>query len=129
MLNIKVIDFTKDEKAAYLKVVKEGIDVFGGKGKVSIFHKVLIDRVANSYIEVQRCEGGDGGSKKLENARRQLQNWLKLVFSEINSTSRVEQVQRDFIQKCIEIIDDNISDDRLKKTIFRQLKSVLEEGG
>lgn len=127
-------DLTKyepEEARIYHKLVEEGEKLFeGDTEEITIFHQMLIDRVADAYVTTLSIDMDtkNFSEKKFKAAQDKLQRWLTMTFAEMHSAKREQAKRQAFYKKCVEELTAIVVDESLRRDIFRCLKSIVEEG-
>lgn len=118
-------------KSTYLKVTEEAGKEFEAKvGSPTVFHKILVDRVADAYIAVLRAtEMGEVSAEAKNSASGELTRWLKVSLAELHTASAESQRMLLFYDKVAEIVNKTIADVHAKKELLIQLRMLVEEGG
>lgn len=110
--------------ATYNEVFESASKEFQSKvGTLTVFHKILMDRVADAYTKLVCTDITDHDPRRQEN----LQKWLNVALSELHSAEMELQARRGFYEKVVDILDDSISDDQLRKTILLAIKVIVQE--
>ena len=117
--------YSSTQLPIYEDVSKQAQSEFKTKiGVLTVFHRILIDRVADAYTRLVCLESIDHDPRKQEN----LQKWLNIALTELHSAEMELQARRGFFEKLVDILDENIADDHLRKTILLAVKAVVQEG-
>lgn len=132
MLKRDLSKLSPTQRKLYADLIQQATQLFEGKqGKLTVFHEIIIDRVVDAYISVLRTEDVDAklfSEKKYKVSQEKLQKWLTMIFAELHSVEKEMKVRQQFFQRCIEILDNLVPDDHLKKEILVQMKYVVEGG-
>jgi hypothetical protein len=56
-----------------------------------------------------------------------LQRWLKIGIDETRSAQSLEHSKRAFYDKVIDVLEDTIGDDGLRREVLRGIKRLVEE--
>lgn len=125
------LDSYGEHKKTYLKVTEEAHKEFEAKvGSPTVFHKILVDRVADAYIAVLRAtEMGEVSAEAKNNASAELTRWLKVSLGELHTASTESQRMLLFYDKVTEIVGKTIADVHAKKELLLQLRTLVEERG
>ena len=121
---------SEEQRRLYQELMDEGLSLFRSKSdKITIFHHVLVDRVADAYVYCLRVDTETFNEKRYKAAQDKLQRWLTLTFQELNSAEKASQARREFFKACVEELTKLISDVGLRREVFACLKRIVEEGG
>jgi len=121
-----------EEVGIYRKLIAEGEKLFEGDSReITIFHQMLIDRVADAYVTTlgMGMDTKSFSEKKFKAAQDKLQRWLTMIFAEMHSAKREQAKRQAFYKKCVEEITRVIVDESLRRDVFRCLKNIVEEEG
>lgn len=130
--NVELAYPNDEERQLYTSLMEEGRKLFSKKtDRVTIFHQVLIDRVADAYISCLRTDvdGASFNEKRYKAAQEKLQRWLSLTFQELNSAERITKAKQEFYEACVSKLTSVVSDIGLRKEVFACLKKLVDEGG
>jgi len=115
----------------YKRVVKDAEASLKEKvGTLTVFHKIIIDRVADAYVSGLRSQSPSTTGenlKKLRTTAAELQRWLKIAMEETKAAQSLEHGKRAFYDKVIDVLEDTIGDDGLRREVLRGIKRVVEE--
>ena len=120
-----------EETRIYKKLVEEGEKLFEGDSrKITIFHQMLIDRVADAYVTTLSIDtdAKSFSEKKFKAAQEKLQRWLTMTFAEMHSVKQEQAKRQAFYRKCVEELTKVIVDESLRRDVFRCLNNIVEEG-
>jgi len=123
--------YQDEDKRVYNKLVEEGETLFKGDSKEpSIFHQMLIDRVADAYVTSLNVDMDtkNFSEKKFKAAQEKLQRWLTMIFGELHSVTKEFEKRQVFFQNCVEALNKVLVDESLRRDVFRCLKKVVDEG-
>jgi len=123
--------YQPEETRIYQKLIAEGEKLFEGDSReITIFHQMLIDRVADAYVTTlgMDMDAKSFSEKKFRAAQDKLQRWLTMTFTEMHSAKREQAKRQAFYKKCVEELTKVVVDESLRRDIFRCLKSIVEEG-
>ena len=123
--------YQSEEARIYHKLIEEGEKLFEGDSReITIFHQMLIDRVADAYVTTLSLDldTKNFSEKKFKAAQDKLQRWLTMTFAEMHSAKREQAKRQAFYQKCVEELTRIIVDESMRRDIFRCLKGIVEEG-
>jgi hypothetical protein len=123
--------YGEEENRIYQKLVEEGEKLFeGDTKKITIFHQMLIDRVADAYVATLslNVDAKSFSEKKFKAAQDKLQRWLAMSFAEMHSAKREQAKRQAFYKKCVEELNKVIVDESLRRDVFRCLKNIVDEG-
>ena len=120
-----------DYVATYRKVVAEATSSFEEKvGNLTVFHRIIIDRVADAYVSGLKAQSPSQlgeNLKKLRTVAAELQRWLKIATDETRVAQSLEQAKRNFYDKVVDMFEDTIGDDGLRREVLRGVKRCMEE--
>ena len=122
--------YKPEEVGIYKKLIAEGEKLFEGDSKeITIFHQMLIDRVADAYVTTLSIDMDTKSfsEKKFKAAQDKLQRWLTMTFAEMHSAKREQAKRRMFYKKCVEELTRVVVDESLRRDIFRCLNTIVEE--
>jgi len=122
--------YQPEEVRIYKNLVEEGEKLFEGDSKeITIFHQMLIDRVADAYVTTLSLDmdAKSFSEKKFKAAQDKLQRWLTMTFAEMHSAKREQAKRQAFYKKCVEELTRVVVDESLRRDVFRCLKSIVEE--
>jgi hypothetical protein len=123
--------YQPEETRIYQKLIAEGEKLFEGDSReITIFHQMLIDRVADAYVTTLSLDmdAKSFSEKKFKAAQDKLQRWLTMTFTEMHSAKREQAKRQAFYKNCVEELTKVVVDESLRRDIFRCLKSIVEEG-
>lgn len=124
--------YKTEEVKIYEKLVVEGEKLFEGDSReITIFHQMLIDRVADAYVTTLSIDMDTKAfsEKRFKAAQEKLQRWLTMTFTEMHSVKREQQKRLAFYRKCVEELTKVVVDESLRRDIFRCLGNIVEEEG
>ena len=130
MFDRKIDDLYKEHASVYKSIVEEAKETFVKHGKhLTIFHQILIDKVANSYIATLQADETTvaGDVKKIKTVAAELQKWLGMALVEERNAEAAVQARRAFYEKVVDVINDFVLDNELRKSIFKSLRTIVEE--
>lgn len=120
-----------DYVATYQQVVCEATASFEEKvGVLTVFHKIIIDRVADAYVSGLKAQSPSQTGenlKKLRTVAAELQRWLRIATDETRVAQSLEQAKRKFYDKVADVLEDTIGDDGLRREVLRGIKRCMEE--
>ena len=124
------LDAYGEYKSVYVSVSTEAEEEFKSKvGSLTVFHKILIDRVADSYVSVLKAsEAGELGADSKASASESLTRWLKVALGELHSSSVEGQRMLLFYDKVVEIVEKTVVDIHGRKELLIQVRKLVEEG-
>jgi len=115
--------YSVEGRQTYNEVLAEFTKEFEKKvGELSIFHWVLLDRVADAYVGTLSIKE----EKKLKVAQDQLQKWIDLVFKELHSSKMEVESKRIFYEKVVGVLKEVIYDLDLRRKVLSKLKEIVE---
>lgn len=123
--------YQEKDRRVYDNLVKEGEELFKGDSKnPSIFHQMLIDRVADAYVTSLNVDMDtkNFSEKKFKASQEKLQRWLTMTFGELHSVRKEIEKRQAFFQSCVEELTKVIVDESMRRDVFRCLKRIVEEG-
>jgi hypothetical protein len=121
--------YSAEGLVVYNDVVKEAEEEFKKKvGTLTVFHKLLIDRVADAYVKLA-CP--DSSVIGLDNKSQQdvLQKWLNTALSELHSAVSEISARQLFFERIVDILDAHVRDEQVRKTILVEMREAVKEGG
>jgi hypothetical protein len=123
------LDVYGDYKDLFSSLFKESLASLNSKSETNtIFHEMLADRVADSYVEiVQLGESTKKTETKEKVLREKLQKWLSMVFQEIHSLSAETASRQAFYKQISTVISDVIDDVELRKKLLTNLLDVMRK--
>lgn len=116
--------------SVYESVVKESEESFKKLGKeLTIFHKILIDKVADAYVASLRVFNDESvkDPKKVKAAAAELQKWLSMALQEERNAELAVQAKERFYERVIGILEDKIPDETQRRDVLRGIRAVAEE--
>jgi len=122
--------YTTEQRNLYQELIREGEELFKGKSsQVTIFHQVLLDRVADAYVNCLRVESTSEtfSEKKYKAAQDKLQRWLTMVFQEIDSVAQAAKERREFYQACVLRLKKTVANEALLRDVLVCLQSIVKE--
>lgn len=129
MLNRNLKDTYGPYESTYTSVVEDAEKEFQSKvGTLTIFHKILIDRVADSYVAVRRAADKSAvGVDSKEAASELLTKWLRAALSELHTAAMEKQNKLLFYEKVVEIAEKSVADIHSRKELLTNLRDLVEE--
>jgi len=115
--------------AIYEEVIKQAKSEFEAKvGSLTVFHKMLIDRVADAYVKVA-AENEIKAFSDNKTGQEVLQKWLNMALSELHSATSELGARRIFFDRTVDILDKHVLDEMLRKSILTEMRDAVKEGG
>lgn len=116
-------------ESTYKSVVEDAEKEFQSKvGTLTVFHKILIDRVADAYVAVLKV--GDmsaiGGDSK-DSTSELLTKWLRAALAELHTAALEKQSRLLFYERVVEIAEKSIVDIHSRKELLTSLRNLVEE--
>jgi len=117
-------------KQTYLDISSEAEKEFQSKvGLLTVFHRILIDRVVDSYIAILKVsEEGALGATAKSVASDSLTKWLRVALGELHSATTEAQRLLIFYDKITEIAEKTIVDIHSRKEFLTKVRELVEEG-
>lgn len=121
----------KGHASIYIEIVEEAESSYREKTgqDPTIFHRILIDKVADAYVCSLLAADGDGTSdvRKLKNIANELQKWLSMAIGESKSAQAEQQARQNFYRRVVDVIDEVIPDASLRRDVLKEIRKVVEE--
>jgi hypothetical protein len=114
-------------RAFMVLLLKRSFQALGKE--LTVFHQILIDKVADAYVATLRI-GDDTGitdSKKVKATAAELQKWLGMALQEERNAESATQAKRAFYEKVIGIVEDKVPDDTQRRDILKGIRDIVEE--
>jgi hypothetical protein len=120
----------KEYASTYETIVKEAETSFKEKAgrDLTVFHKILIDKIADAYVCGLIVASEPQGDKRIKASAVELQKWLGMAMGEVKSAQAELQARQTFYRQVIDVVDDLIADTSLKKEVLKGIRVVVEEG-
>lgn len=94
----------------------------------TIFHKILIDKVADAYVCSLMLETDDQADKrKIKAYASELQKWLTLSMNEMKSVQAELEARQAFYRRVVDAITEKIPDVGHRKAVLLAIRSIVEE--
>lgn len=94
----------------------------------TIFHRILIDKVADSYVlGIMLADDPQSDSRKYKTIAAELQKWLGMSMAELKAVQAEQQARQNFYRRIVDVIEDAIPDASLRRDVLRQIRKVVEE--
>lgn len=118
-------------KSVYISVSEEAEEEFKARvGSPTVFHKILIDRVADAYVAVLRStDAGELGSDAKASSSESLTKWLRVALGELHSAESEGQKRLLFYDKVVDIVEKTVVDIHARKELLTQVRQLVEERG
>lgn len=129
MFNRAIEEEYKEYASVYSSIVDEAEATFKKHGKsLTVFHKILIDRVADGYVANLMVSSNDQATdKKVKQTAAELKNWLTIALTEDRNAEAAVQSRRVFYEKVVEVLEDRIPDETQRRDVLKALRNVVEE--
>jgi hypothetical protein len=116
-----------DHLEIYETMVEEATQTFSAKlGDLSVFHRILIDRVADSYVQLLKCDSPGGSGSQITEKSDLLKKWLSSALSELHSALTERKARELFYEKMIDIVEELVNPMPLRREILRRMRDVAE---
>lgn len=130
MFDRNIDEIYGDYASVYRSVVDEAEESFENIGKtLTIFQKILIDKVADAYVATVRV--GDSAEiadpKKVRAQAAELQKWLTMALHEEREAEKAVQAKVVFYEKIVNVLEELIVDDVTRRAVLRGLREITEE--
>ena len=119
----------KECLSLYREVFNSSEKMFRDKiGTLSVFHKILIDRVADAYVRVAKIGDSDfsGATKDSVAASENLKKWIGVALSELHSTALETQSRARFYEQVVEVVEQFVLDVSVRKELLKNLRGLIE---
>jgi len=126
MIERDLSKYSTEERKIYTDILEQSRKEFEHKiGDITIFHWMLLDRIADAYIGTLK----DGATeKKLKAAQDQLVKWTDTAFKELHSSKLEQEARRAFYVEVVKVLEAEIYDVDLRKVVLLKLKEIVEGG-
>lgn len=118
-------------ESAYKSITQDAEKEFLAKvGTLTVFHKILIDRVADAYVAVLKAgEITQIGGDNKEKASELLTKWLRVSLAELHTAALEKQSRLLFFEKVVDIAEKSVADVYSRKELLTKLRDLVEERG
>lgn len=120
--------YSAEQRTLYQSLIHEGEELFKGKSsQVTIFHQVLLDRVADAYVNCLRVDSETFSEKKYKAAQDKLQRWLTMVFQEVDSVAQATKERHEFYKECVARLKKVVANEAILRDILMCLQAIVKE--
>jgi len=114
----------------YSQIVSDAESAFRDKTgqEPTIFHRILIDKVADAYVCSLMASDSDATDvRRIKTLAAELQKWLSMAIAESKSAQAEQQARQNFYRRIVDVLEDAIPDASLRRDVLKEVRTVVEE--